>query len=182
MWGYISLGYFKQRVTAGEVGSSTMPHKVNPIDFENAEGNLGLANALLAHMSHKLPISRWQRDLSDSTVLRNMGVAFGHTLLAIDSLARGLGKLEVNPQAISADLDAAWEVLAEPVQTVMRRHGLPNPYDQLKHFTQGKPITRELMQSFIRGLPLPEAERQRLLALTPAAYTGLAQSLARRWT
>ncbi len=182
VWGYISLGYFKQRVTAGEVGSSTMPHKVNPIDFENAEGNLGLANALLAHMSHKLPISRWQRDLSDSTVLRNMGVAFGHTLLAIDSLARGLGKLEVNPQAIVADLDTAWEVLAEPVQTVMRRHGLPNPYDQLKHFTQGKPITRELMQGFIRGLPLPEAERERLLALTPAAYTGLAERLARRFT
>jgi adenylosuccinate lyase len=181
VWGYISLGYFKQRVKAGEVGSSTMPHKVNPIDFENAEGNFGLANALLSHMSQKLPISRWQRDLTDSTVLRNMGVAFGHTVLALDSLARGLDKLEVNPAALGADLDAAWEVLAEPVQTVMRRHGLPNPYDQLKQFTQGKPITRELMQGFIRGLPLPEGERERLLALTPANYTGLAQALARRF-
>ena len=181
-WGYISLGYFKQRVKAGEVGSSTMPHKVNPIDFENAEGNFGLANALLAHMSHKLPISRWQRDLTDSTVLRNMGVAFGHMLLALDSLSRGLGKLEVNPLALSGDLDAAWEVLAEPVQTVMRRHGLPDPYEQLKQFTQGKPITRELMQGFIRGLPLPAGERARLLALTPAAYTGLAEPLARRFS
>ena len=181
-WGYISLGYFKQRVKAGEVGSSTMPHKVNPIDFENAEGNFGLANALLAHMSHKLPISRWQRDLTDSTVLRNMGVAFGHMLLALDSLSRGLDKLEVNPLALSGDLDAAWEVLAEPVQTVMRRHGLPDPYEQLKQFTQGKPITRELMQGFIRGLPLPAGECARLLALTPAAYTGLAEPLARRFS
>ncbi len=181
VWGYISLGYFKQRVKAGEVGSSTMPHKVNPIDFENAEGNFGLANALLAHMSHKLPISRWQRDLSDSTVLRNMGVALGYALLACDSLARGMDKLEVNPSAIAADLDAAWEVLAEPVQTVMRRHGLPNPYDQLKDFTQGKPITRELMQGFIQALALPDEDKQRLLALTPAGYTGLAETLARRW-
>ena len=182
IWGYVSLGYFKQRLKAGEVGSSTMPHKVNPIDFENAEGNLGLSNALLRHLSEKLPISRWQRDLTDSTVLRNMGVALGYGVLAYQSLLTGLNKLELNEAALAADLDSAWEVLAEPVQTVMRRHGLPNPYDQLKHFTQGKPITRELMQGFIRGLPLPEAERQRLLALTPAAYTGLAQSLARRWT
>jgi adenylosuccinate lyase len=181
VWGYISLGYFKQKVKKGEVGSSTMPHKVNPIDFENAEGNFGLANALLSHMSHKLPLSRWQRDLTDSTVLRNMGVALGYTLLACDSLSRGLNKLEVNPAALAADLDDAWEVLAEAVQTVMRRHGLPKPYDQLKDFTQGKPITRELMQGFIAGLALPEGEKQRLLALTPASYTGLAEPLARRW-
>jgi adenylosuccinate lyase len=181
VWGYISLGYFKQRVKAGEVGSSTMPHKVNPIDFENAEGNFGLANALLGHMSHKLPVSRWQRDLTDSTVLRNMGVALGYTVLALDSLARGMDKLQVNEAQLAADLDAAWEVLAEPVQTVMRRHGLPDPYGQLKDFTQGKPITRELMRGFIRGLALPEADRQRLLELTPATYTGLAETLARRW-
>ena len=181
VWGYISLGYFKQRVKKGEVGSSTMPHKVNPIDFENAEGNFGLANALLGHMSHKLPVSRWQRDLTDSTVLRNMGVALGYTVLALDSLARGMDKLQVNEAALAADLDAAWEVLAEPVQTVMRRHGLPDPYGQLKDFTQGKPITRELMQGFIRGLALPEADRQRLLELTPGSYTGLAETLARRW-
>ena len=182
VWGYISLGYFKQRVMAGEVGSSTMPHKVNPIDFENAEGNFGLANALLAHMSHKLPVSRWQRDLTDSTVLRNMGVALGYTLLACDSLSRGLDKLEVNEAALAADLDAAWEVLAEPVQTVMRRHGLPDPYNQLKTFTRGQPITRELMQGFIQGLALPDEDKQRLLAMTPASYTGLAETLARRWT
>ena len=181
VWGYISLGYFKQRLKAGEVGSSTMPHKVNPIDFENAEGNFGLANALLSHMSHKLPISRWQRDLTDSTVLRNMGVAVGYTLLACDSLGRGLDKLEVNEAQLAADLDHAWEVLAEPVQTVMRRHGLPDPYDQLKAFTRGRPITRELMQGFIAGLALPDADKQRLLAMTPASYTGLAETLARRW-
>jgi adenylosuccinate lyase len=180
VWGYISLGYFKQRLKAGEVGSSTMPHKVNPIDFENAEGNFGLANALLSHMSHKLPISRWQRDLTDSTVLRNMGVALGYTLLANDSLARGLDKLEVNSAALAADLDKAWEVLAEPVQTVMRRHGLPDPYNQLKTFTRGQPITRELMQGFIRGLDLPQAEIDRLLLMTPANYTGIAEGLARR--
>ena len=180
VWGYVSLGYFKQKLKKGEVGSSTMPHKVNPIDFENAEGNFGLANALLTHMSQKLPISRFQRDLSDSTVLRNMGVALGYSLLALDSLARGLDKLELNAPALAADLDAAWEVLAEPVQTVMRRHGLPNPYDQLKDFTQGKPITKALMQGFIRGLPLPDADKQRLLALTPATYTGKAAELARR--
>lgn len=181
IWGYVSLGYFKQRLKKGEVGSSTMPHKVNPIDFENAEGNYGLANALLGHMSHKLPISRWQRDLTDSTVLRNMGVALGYALLAHDSLSRGLDKLEVNTAALAADLDTAWEVLAEPVQTVMRRHGLPNPYDQLKEFTRGQPITRELMQGFIAGLALPEDDKQRLLAMTPASYTGLAEQLAKRW-
>ena len=181
VWGYISLGYFKQKLKKGEVGSSTMPHKVNPIDFENAEGNFGLANALLSHMSHKLPVSRWQRDLTDSTVLRNMGVALGYTLLACDSLARGHDKLEVNQAALAADLDAAWEVLAEPVQTVMRRHGLPDPYNQLKEFTRGQPITRELMQGFIRGLALPEDDKQRLLAMTPASYTGLAQHLAERF-
>ncbi|HEU4460460.1 MAG TPA: adenylosuccinate lyase [Methylibium sp.] len=180
VWGYVSLGYFKQKTKAGEIGSSTMPHKVNPIDFENAEGNLGLANALLAHLSQKLPISRWQRDLTDSTVLRNMGVALGHTLLAWDSLARGLAKLEVNEAALAADLDAAWEVLAEPIQTVMRRHGLPNPYEQLKELTRGKAITRESIGAFVDGLALPDAEKARLKALTPGHYTGLAATLARR--
>ncbi len=180
VWGYVSLGYFKQRVKKGEVGSSTMPHKVNPIDFENAEGNFGLANALLVHMSGKLPISRWQRDLTDSTVLRNMGVARGYGVPALDSLARGLDKLEVNEAALAADLDAAWEVLAEPVQTVMRRHGLPDPYQQLKDFTQGKPITRELMQGFIAALAIPADDKQRLLAMTPASYTGKAAELAAR--
>jgi adenylosuccinate lyase len=182
VWAYISLGYFKQKVKAGEVGSSTMPHKVNPIDFENAEGNFGLANALLGHMSHKLPISRLQRDLTDSTVLRNMGVAVGYMLLACDSLSRGMDKLEVNEAALADDLDRAWEVLAEPVQTVMRRHGLSDPYSQLKAFTRGQPITRALMQGFIRGLALPEADKQRLLAMTPGSYTGLAEPLARRWS
>jgi adenylosuccinate lyase len=181
VWGYVSLGYFKQRLKKGEVGSSTMPHKVNPIDFENAEGNFGLANALLSHMSHKLPISRWQRDLTDSTVLRNMGVALGYSVLALDSLKRGLDKLEVNEAALAADLDAAWEVLAEPVQTVMRRHGLPDPYGQLKDFTRGQPITRELMQGFIQGLAIPAEDKQRLLAMTPASYTGKAAELASRW-
>jgi adenylosuccinate lyase len=180
VWGYISLGYFKQKTVAGEIGSSTMPHKVNPIDFENAEGNFGLANALLSHLSQKLPISRWQRDLTDSTVLRNMGVALGYTLLGYDSLARGLGKLEVNASALAADLDASWEVLAEAVQTVMRRHGLPEPYEQLKALTRGKAITRETMAQFIDGLALPEGERTRLKALTPGSYTGLAAELARR--
>ncbi len=182
VWGYISLGYFKQRVKPGEVGSSTMPHKVNPIDFENAEGNFGLANALLVHMSGKLPISRWQRDLTDSTVLRNMGVALGYTLVACDSLGRGLDKLEVNAAQLAADLDGAWEVLGEAVQTVMRRHGLSSPYERLKDFTRGRPVTRELMQGFIAGLALPPAEIERLLTLTPAAYTGLAAALARRWS
>ena len=180
LWGYISLGYFKQKTKPGEVGSSTMPHKVNPIDFENAEGNFGLANALLTHLAQKLPISRWQRDLTDSTVLRNMGVALGCTLLGYDSLAKGLAKLEVNPARLAEDLDAAWEVLAEPIQTVMRRYGLPKPYEQLKEFTRDKPMNRALMQDFIRGLALPEAEKERLLALTPGHYTGKAAELAAR--
>jgi adenylosuccinate lyase len=180
VWGYVSLGYFKQKLRDGEVGSSTMPHKVNPIDFENAEGNLGLANAVLRHLSEKLPISRWQRDLTDSTVLRNIGVALGHAILAYHSLATGLAKLELNETAIAADLDAAWEVLAEPIQTVMRRFGLPQPYEQLKAFTRGAPMTRELMQGFIARLEIPAEEKQRLLALTPGSYTGLATTLARR--
>ena len=180
VWGYVSLGYFKQKLKDGEVGSSTMPHKVNPIDFENAEGNLGLANALLKHLSEKLPISRWQRDLTDSTVLRNMGVAVGYAVLAYQSLLTGLNKLEINEAAIAADLDAAWEVLAEPIQTVMRRFGLPQPYEQLKKFTRGAPMTRELMQGFIANLAIPESEKQRLLAMTPGSYTGMAAELARR--
>ena len=180
-WGYISLGYFRQKTREGEIGSSTMPHKVNPIDFENAEGNLGLANALLAHMSQKLPLSRWQRDLTDSTVLRNMGVALGYTLLGCDGVAKGLAKLEVNEQALAADLDAAWEVLAEPIQTVMRRYGAANPYERLKELTRGRAITREAIHAFIDTLSeVPAAERARLKALTPAAYTGLAETLARR--
>ncbi len=182
VWGYISLGFFKQRLKEGEVGSSAMPHKVNPIDFENAEGNFGLANALLTHLSQKLPISRWQRDLTDSTVLRNMGVALGYAVLGYDSLARGLDKLELNTEALAADLDGAWEVLAEAIQTVMRRHGVPQPYEQLKAFTRGKPMTRELMQGFINdpALKLPAEEKARLLAMTPADYTGLAATLAQR--
>ena len=180
VWGYVSLGYFKQKLREGEVGSSPMPHKVNPIDFENAEGNLGLANALLRHLSEKLPISRWQRDLSDSTVLRNMGVALGYAVLAYQSMATGLGKLEINETAIAADLDDSWEVLAEPVQTVMRRFGLPKPYEQLKEFTRGAPMTRELMQGFIARLELPAAEKQRLMEMTPGNYTGMAAQLARR--
>ncbi len=180
VWGYVSLGYFKQKTQAGEIGSSTMPHKVNPIDFENAEGNFGLANALLSHMSQKLPVSRWQRDLTDSTVLRNMGVALGYTLLGYDSLQRGLAKLEINEAGLAADLDAAWEVLAEPIQTVMRRYGLPEPYERLKELTRGKTMSRESVQAFIDTLALPEAERDRLKQLTPAAYTGLAAELARR--
>jgi len=180
VWGYVSLGYFKQKLKDGEVGSSTMPHKVNPIDFENAEGNLGLANALLKHLSEKLPISRWQRDLTDSTVLRNMGVAVGYAVLAYQSLLTGLNKLEINEEAIAADLDASWEVLAEPIQTVMRRFGLPQPYEQLKKFTRGAAMTRELMQGFIAGLAIPEAEKERLLAMTPGSYTGMAAELAKR--
>ena len=180
VWGYVSLGYFKQKTKAGEIGSSTMPHKVNPIDFENAEGNFGLANALLSHMSQKLPVSRWQRDLTDSTVLRNMGVALGYTLLGYDSLQRGRAKLEVNEAGLAADLDAAWEVLAEPIQTVMRRYGLPEPYERLKELTRGKTMSRESVQAFIDTLELPEAERERLKLLTPAGYTGLAADLARR--
>ena len=179
VWGYVSLGYFKQRLKPGEVGSSTMPHKVNPIDFENAEGNFGLASALLSHLSQKLPISRWQRDLTDSTVLRNMGVALGYAVLGLDSLARGLDKLETNEAALAADLDNAWEVMAEAVQTVMRRHGLPEPYEQLKAFTRGQPMSRELMLGFVANLALPEADKARLLAMTPGNYTGLAAALAR---
>ncbi|KFN50874.1 adenylosuccinate lyase [Arenimonas composti] len=179
VWGYISLGYFRQAVKAGEVGSSTMPHKVNPIDFENAEGNFGLANALLGHFAEKLPISRWQRDLTDSTVLRALGTAFGHTLIALDALQRGLGKLSANADRLAADLDAAWEVLAEPVQTVMRRHGLPNPYEQLKELTRGQGIDAEAMRAFIAGLDLPADAKARLAALSPGSYTGLAAKLAR---
>jgi adenylosuccinate lyase len=179
VWGYISLGYFKQKLKEGEVGSSTMPHKVNPIDFENSEGNLGIANALLRHMSEKLPVSRWQRDLTDSTVLRNMGVALGYTLLAYDSCLKGLNKLEANPQRLAADLEENWEVLAEPIQTVMRRYGVSGAYEQLKELTRGKGITRETLHAFINGLTaIPQAERQRLLALTPASYIGKAAGLA----
>lgn len=180
VWGYVSLGYFKQKLRDGEVGSSTMPHKVNPIDFENAEGNLGMANALLRHLSEKLPVSRWQRDLTDSTVLRNMGVALGYAALAYQSLMTGLNKLEINEAAIARDLDASWEVLAEPIQTVMRRYNLPQPYEQLKKFTRGEAMTKELMQGFIKGLAIPDAEKQRLLEMTPGSYTGKAAELARR--
>jgi adenylosuccinate lyase len=181
VWGYISMGYFKQKVKAGEVGSSTMPHKVNPIDFENSEGNLGIANALLRHLSEKLPISRWQRDLTDSTVLRNMGVGFGYALLGYESCLRGLNKLEANPMRLDADLEANWEVLAEPIQTVMRRYGVPNPYEQLKELTRGKSgITRETLAAFIENLPIPDAEKQRLLALTPQSDTGKGAELAKR--
>jgi adenylosuccinate lyase len=180
VWGYVSLGYFKQKLRDGEVGSSTMPHKVNPIDFENAEGNLGLSNALLRHLSEKLPISRWQRDLTDSTVLRNIGVALGYAVLAYQSMMTGLGKLEINTAAIAADLDDAWEVLAEPIQTVMRRYGLPQPYEQLKAFTRGQAMTQALMQGFIEGLAIPSEEKARLLAMSPASYTGKAAELARR--
>ncbi len=179
IWGYISLGYFKQTLKAGEVGSSTMPHKVNPIDFENAEGNFGLANALLGHFAEKLPISRWQRDLTDSTVLRALGTAFGHGLVALESLKKGLGKLNVNAERIGTDLDASWEVLAEAVQTVMRRYGLPEPYEQLKALTRGHGITQESMHTFISGLDLPAEAKQRLLELTPGSYVGLAESLAK---
>jgi adenylosuccinate lyase len=178
VWGYISLGYFRQALRPGEVGSSTMPHKVNPIDFENAEGNFGLANALLAHFAEKLPISRWQRDLTDSTVLRALGTAFGHTQIAFESLLRGLTKLNANPERLAADLDASWEVLAEAVQTVMRRYGLPEPYEQLKALTRGQGITRASMRGFIESLALPANAKQQLLALTPASYSGLAAQLA----
>ncbi|TAK90422.1 MAG: adenylosuccinate lyase [Burkholderiaceae bacterium] len=180
LWGYISVGYFKQKLKAGEIGSSTMPHKVNPIDFENSEGNLGLANALLKHLAEKLPVSRWQRDLTDSTVLRNMGVALGYSLLAYDSCLRGLNKLEVNPTRLAEDLDNCWEVLAEPVQTVMRRYGVPNPYEQLKELTRGKGITREALQTFIATLAIPDAAKKELLAMTPANYVGKAEVLARK--
>ena len=180
VWGYVSLGYFKQRLKDGEIGSSTMPHKVNPIDFENAEGNLGLANALLRHLSEKLPISRWQRDLTDSTVLRNMGVALGYTVLAYQSMGIGLNKLELNQEALADDLDNAWEVLAEPIQTVMRRYGVQGAYEKLKEVTRGKTVTAQALHGLIRTLEIPEAEKTRLLAMTPASYVGMAASLARR--
>jgi adenylosuccinate lyase len=180
IWGYISLGYFKQQTKAGEIGSSTMPHKVNPIDFENSDGNLGMANAVLKHMAEKLPISRWQRDLTDSTVLRNIGVGFGYAILAYDSCLRGLNKLEVNPARLAEDLDATWEVLAEPVQTVMRRYGVENPYEQLKELTRGKGISREALREFIDRLAIPREAKDHLLAMTPANYIGLAAKLARK--
>jgi adenylosuccinate lyase len=180
IWGYVSLGYFKQRLKDGEIGSSTMPHKVNPIDFENAEGNLGLANAVLKHLSEKLPISRWQRDLTDSTVLRNMGVGLGYTALAYASLMTGLNKLELNEEALATDLDAAWEVLAEPIQTVMRRYGVQGAYEQLKEVTRGKAVTAAALHGLIQGLEIPQADKDRLLAMTPGSYIGKAAELARR--
>jgi adenylosuccinate lyase len=180
IWGYISLGYFKQRVIAGEVGSSTMPHKVNPIDFENAEGNLGIANAVMGHLSAKLPISRWQRDLTDSTVLRNLGVGFGYSLLAYASAAKGLGKLQLNEARLAADLDATWEVLGEAIQTVMRRYGLENPYEQMKALTRGKGITPEALKAFIENLDIPAAAKGELIKLTPASYIGNAAEQARK--
>jgi adenylosuccinate lyase len=179
VWSYISLGYFGQRVAKDEVGSSTMPHKVNPIDFENAEGNLGMANALFSHFAEKLPISRWQRDLTDSTVQRNLGVAAGYLVIALQSLLKGIGKLQVNEAAIHADVSAAWEVLGEAVQTVMRRYGIPDPYEKLKALTRGQAVTRKILLEFIQTLDIPDAEKERLLALTPEAYTGLAARLAR---
>lgn len=180
VWGYISLGFFKQKVKAGEVGSSTMPHKVNPIDFENSEGNLGLANAMLKHLAEKLPISRWQRDLTDSTVLRNMGVGLGYALLGYDSLLKGLGKLEINADLMKADLDANWELLAEPIQTVMRRFGIANPYEKLKELTRGTRVSREGMQAFVNTLDIPAEAKAALLELTPWGYTGKAAELAKR--
>ena len=179
-WSYISLGYFKQRLKAGEIGSSTMPHKVNPIDFENAEGNLGLANALLRHLSEKLPISRMQRDLTDSTVLRNVGVALGYAVLACQSLQTGLGKLELNAEALAQDLDKAWEVLAEPIQTVMRRYGVEGAYEKLKEVTRGKTVSAQALHALITGLDIPQADKDRLLAMTPGSYIGKAAELARR--
>ena len=172
VWSYISIGYFKQKTIAGEVGSSTMPHKVNPIDFENAEGNLGIANAIMAHLAQKLPISRWQRDLTDSTVLRNLGVGFGHVFIALDSLKRGINKLEVNEKAIAEDLDRNWEVLAEPIQTVMRRYGIEKPYEKLKELTRGQRVNQQIMQQFVAGLEIPDQAKQRLMQMTPASYIG----------
>ena len=179
VWGYISLGYFRQKVAQNEVGSSTMPHKVNPIDFENAEGNLGMANALLSHFAEKLPVSRWQRDLTDSTVQRNIGVAASYMLIALRSLLKGVGKLQVNERAIEADIADAWEVLAEAVQTVMRRYGIPEPYEKLKALTRGQAVTEDVLRTFVSSLDIPDAEKQRLLELTPATYVGLAERLAR---
>jgi len=180
LWGYISLGYFRQRLRAGEVGSSTMPHKVNPIDFENSEGNLGIANSLLRHFAEKLPVSRWQRDLTDSTVLRNIGVALGHSLLGWENLLRGLDKLELEPHALARDLDGCWEILAEPIQTVMRRYGVENPYEQLKELTRGRAIDGQSLREFVQNLEIPEAAKERLQRLTPGTYTGMAAELARR--
>lgn len=181
IWGYISVGYFKQKVKEGEVGSSTMPHKVNPIDFENSEGNLGLANAILRHLAEKLPISRWQRDLTDSTVLRNMGIAFGYSLLGYDSCLRGLNKLEANFARLAEDLNSSWEVLAEPIQTVMRRYGIENPYEQLKALTRGKGgINKESLHTFVQTLKIPADAKQMLLEMTPASYTGVAAKLAKK--
>ncbi len=179
VWGYISLGFFKQKTVAGEIGSSTMPHKVNPIDFENAEGNLGLANALFDHLAQKLPISRWQRDLTDSTVLRNLGVGVAHTVIALKATMKGLGKLEVNEERLLADLDENWEVLAEPIQTVMRRYGIPEPYEKLKELTRGRRVNREIMQNFVDGLELPDEAKQRLREMTPASYIGNAAQQAK---
>jgi adenylosuccinate lyase len=179
VWMYVSMGYFKQRTVKGEIGSSTMPHKVNPIDFENSEGNLGLANAVMGFMSRKLQISRMQRDLTDSTTLRNMGVGFGYTLIAIRSTVKGLGKLELNLERLAEDLDRNWEVLAEPIQTVMRKVGMDRPYERLKELTRGRRVTAEIMRDFVKNLPLPEADRKRLMKLTPASYTGIAAKLAK---
>jgi adenylosuccinate lyase len=179
VWGYISLGYFRQKTVAGEVGSSTMPHKVNPIDFENSEGNLGLANAMFGHLSAKLPISRWQRDLTDSTVLRNMGVGMGYSLIAYQASLKGIGKLQLNEARLAADLDNSWEVLAEPIQTVMRRYGIEKPYEKLKDLTRGQDMNRDTLQAFIGSLALPQAAKDELLALTPASYIGNAVAQAR---
>jgi adenylosuccinate lyase len=179
VWGYVSLGYFRQKTVAGEVGSSTMPHKVNPIDFENAEGNLGMANAIFGHLSAKLPVSRWQRDLSDSTVLRNLGVGIAHTAIALQSTLRGIGKLEADPARLAADLDANWEILAEPIQTVMRRYGVERPYERLKELTRGRHIGREELEAFVAGLEIPEEAKARLRALTPSTYIGNAAEQAR---
>jgi adenylosuccinate lyase len=180
IWSYISLGYFSQKVILGEVGSSTMPHKVNPIDFENAEGNLGMSNAILSHLAEKLPVSRLQRDLTDSTVLRNMGVAIGHALLAFNSLARGINKLEVAPDPINSDLESSWEILGEAIQTVMRRYGIPEPYEKLKALTRGQRLTPEILHDFVSNLEIPEDAKRSLLALTPDGYTGYAPRLAQQ--
>jgi len=180
IWSYIAIGYFRQRTVAGEIGSSTMPHKVNPIDFENAEGNLGVANALLAHLAAKLPVSRWQRDLTDSTVLRTLGVGLAHTLIAYQSALKGIGKLEVNVAALEVDLGANWEVLAEPIQTIMRRYGIDQPYEKLKALTRGHRVDRETLQAFVVNLAIPDEAKQRLLELTPANYAGNAAAQARK--
>ncbi|MCK5355995.1 MAG: adenylosuccinate lyase, partial [Methyloprofundus sp.] len=179
VWGYISLGYFKQKTIAGEIGSSTMPHKVNPIDFENSEGNLGLANAIFTHLAEKLPISRWQRDLTDSTVLRNIGVGIAHTSIAIQATLKGISKLQLNSEQMNADLDKNWEVLAEPIQTVMRRYGIEKPYEKLKELTRGQRITGPEIRTFIENLEIPEQAKQELIKMTPGTYTGYAEQLAK---